>query len=368
MPPARTMDTAPFRNLDAAQPAPFASPLPEPSVGRSTSVADAISDERRLEALSACDANIISYDPTSFLMVFQLRGRNMPVILAPIAWLSAWGCIWAVILGKFASVRAAVLPLDDLVSPLLTPVSFLLVFRLGRAAVRFWDARAAAGKLVEICRALMSTAAVGCAGHAELREGFARWTCVFPIAAKNFLRPPKRRGWQSEARQRKQRFELGSLLSEAEADEVLSTADGGYAPILVLNRLRQLALRASSETRVDAQIRAALFRQLNEQIDTLTGAWGAMERINATPLPFAYVVHLRTFLILYLLLWYLQALAHHGWGALPTLFAASWALLGIEAASVECERPFRWDANHLKLGGMCVVVARNVAQTLRNTD
>jgi len=30
----------------------------------------------------------------------------------------------------------------------------------------------------------------------------------------------------------------------------------------------------------------------------MAGAWGAMERINATPLPFAYVVHLRTFLVL----------------------------------------------------------------------
>ena len=40
-----------------------------------------------------------------------------------------------------------------------------------------------------------------------------------------------------------------------------------------------------------------IFRNLSEHIDTLTGAWGAMERINATPLPFAYVVHLRTFLV-----------------------------------------------------------------------
>ena len=43
----------------------------------------------------------------------------------------------------------------------------------------------------------------------------------------------------------------------------------------------------------------------------------------------------------------------------------SWALLGIQAASVECERPFRWDANHLALGRMGVVVSQNVGQTLR---
>ena len=61
----------------------------------------------------------------------------------------------------------------------------------------------------------------------------------------------------------------------------------------------------------DAALRAVIFRSLNAQIDTLTGAWGAMERINATPLPFAYVVHLRTFLVLYLLAWNLEALALH---------------------------------------------------------
>lgn len=97
----------------------------------------------------------------------------------------------------------------------------------------------------------------------------------------------------------------------------------------------------------------------------MAGAWGAMERINATPLPFAYVVHLRTFLVLYLLAWNLEALAIHSWGAFPALVVVSWALLGIEAASVECERPFRWDANHLALGRMGVVVSQNVGQTLR---
>lgn len=104
-----------------------------------------------------------------------------------------------------------------------------------------------------------------------------------------------------------------------------------------------------------------LYRQLNEQIDILTGAWGATERINATPLPFVYVVHLRTFLMLYLALWIPVEAATHGWISLPILFAISWALLGTEAAAVECERPFGHKSNHLALGKACVTVSRNVA-------
>ena len=60
------------------------------------------------------------------------------------------------------------------------------------------------------------------------------------------------------------------------------------------------------------------------------------------------------------------AVVDNEWKAIPPLFAASWALLGIEAAAVECERPFEWHSNHLPLGKMCIVVATNVAQTLVN--
>lgn len=155
-------------------------------------------------------------------------------------------------------------------------------------------------------------------------------------------------------------------LSQTETDQLF--AEGTCAPILVLNRLRRLAFRVTMVMDAPEATRAAVHRQLGEQLDALTGAWGAMERINATPLPYVYVVHLRTFLILYLLLWIMVSLAQHDWTVLPTLLAASWALLGIDAASVECERPFKWEANHLKLGGMCVTVARGVAQTLRDVS
>ena len=107
-------------------------------------------------------------------------------------------------------------------------------------------------------------------------------------------------------KQSKRRAELGSLLTDAEADELLhagSNQPGGMGPILVLNMLRQLAFRATNEVQqvhVDAavcarsassaspyhvppstlllllllhhyQVRAVVFRSLNEQLDILTG-------------------------------------------------------------------------------------------------
>eukprot|EP00986_Skeletonema_menzelii_P013772 scaffold8389_cov140-Skeletonema_menzelii.AAC.2 len=64
----------------------------------------------------------------------------------------------------------------------------------------------------------------------------------------------------------------------------------------------------------------------------------------------------------------MTSIASVGWAALPTLFAYNLLMLGIEAATVECEKPFDWNANHLTLGKFCVVAARNIAQALKEVS
>ena len=166
------------------------------------------------------------------------------------------------------------------------------------------------------------------------------------------------------------------MVSEAVADELLGEA---FGPIFVLNRMRAAAYRACSAplpterawaaaAPPPPEVRAMAYRGLSDAINTLTGAWGAMERINGTPLPFVYVAHLRSVLVLYLLVAPLPAVAEGGWAVVPPLIAISWALLGIEAAALECERPFKHRPNHLPLGRFCVVTAENVAQTLADAS
>ena len=43
-------------------------------------------------------------------------------------------------------------------------------------------------------------------------------------------------------------------------------------------------------------------------------------------------------------------------------FLLNWALFGSEAAAVECECQFSCDPNHLILGKVSVVIARNIGQ------
>ena len=335
----------------------------------SSSVYDALLAPKRLAELEQCDKHIQSYQPTSFWLIFRLRGRRFDMIAGPLLCLLIWDIGWAVFLLYFDtwSVRDVLQRMNPYLNQLLTPVTFLLVFRLGRAAVRYWDARAAAGKMVEVCRTFSSTALVACGGkrnnHQQYyAEEMARWIAVFPIAVKNFLRQPRQGNDEHRIQQ------IGQVLRDTDRDELLSLqGNQRYGPVLVLNRLRQLVFEmtvGSEETDGTDAASAMLYRQLNEQLDTLTGAWGAMERIQGTPLPFVYVVHLRTFLLVYLFLMNVQAIAVQGWIAMPPILLINWGLLGIEAAAVECESPFKLKSNHLALGKACIVVSKNVAHTM----
>jgi len=329
---------------------------------------DNIVDPSRIKTLKLCDRKIFTYDPYSFSMVFGFRGRNFGMIAFPLLVLLLWDIGLVFLMDYVPEVHTFLtskhvvsfedggsledeigLGLQDLITSLLTPVSFLMVFRLGRAAARYWDARAAMGKLIETSRTFISTSVVHIQSFQNsprkqnLREEvsstskdisqdpksttpslkkpsseedwiiyeLARWTCLFPIAVKNFLRPDKNKIYKPKELLLQRRAEIGPLLNRTETKQLLDCLEDGkdksYATIWILNNLRQLSHKASRLQHKEgtvSTIGSAVYRQLNEQIDTLTGAWGAMERINATPLPYVYVVHLRTFLFIYLFLWH----------------------------------------------------------------
>ena len=84
-------------------------------------------------------------------------------------------------------------------------------------------------------------------------------------------------------------------------------------------------------------MRGQIYRGLSDHVSGLTSAWGTLERINATPLPYVYVAHLRTFLVLYIFATASVAVAEWGVLAVPAVLLMSWSLLGIEAAAVSTQ-------------------------------
>ena len=104
----------------------------------------------RLAALDAADVAPVLYDGYSFFSnMLVVRGRNFSMLVTPLSSLFIWGLSWHLLFWygteynqmKFdvTDVREYLVSMEKLIGPLITPISFLLVFRLGRSAVRFWD-------------------------------------------------------------------------------------------------------------------------------------------------------------------------------------------------------------------------------------
>lgn len=334
-------------------------------------VCDALLNAERIDALIASDGNIIVWERESWQVVVDPRGRNADLIIWPWLAVTMWAVLIAVLIGPRdgggldLTERGQATPIfemiirtiDELFVHVLGTVSFLLVFRLSRAAVRYWDARAALGKLVELCRAFASEACVFCAHAPAERNAMLRWLGVVPVATKNYLRP--------SLNELKRAYELIPLLSAKEANELL---EAPCQPITALNRLRELigAVARAPTPPGHEHLGPMVYHRLNELVQGLTGCFGAMERINLTPLPFVYVAHLRTFLVMYLMLGPLPVLYDRGLPALLSVCLMTWGMLGIEAAAVECERPFFRRRSHLTLGRACLVVAQSLVQTAKD--
>lgn len=240
---------------------------------------------------------------------------------------------------------------------LAVPLGILLVYRLNRSAVRFWEARQAAGKIIELCRTIAGEAAAYYTAD-PIRDEICRWTVVFPIAVRNLLRGS---AWQPED-------DVVGILS---SDEVRLLQRAPHQPLFVLDRLRRAAVRAVRENSAEDPILAVTaHRRIEGNISTLGGAFGAMERINNTPLPFAYVVHLRTCLMLYLLSMplILETSSSRKWTMPLAVLLVAYVLLGIEATAVTCERPFGLDPSHLQLDQFCKTIAANIAQILQQAE
>jgi len=378
---------------------------------------EVILDPARLEALSSCDRDVLTYDSYNFFSrMFSIRGRNTRMVLAPLISLFLWGLVWSLLflrlesssyynenVSRYVSTTQHFFEAkDNLITPLLTPLSFLLTFRLARSAVRFWDARAAMGKLIEICRSNMADVAVGLMSPfrrtrsklgdeqvgneqeaMELLCEYSQWLAAFPIATKHYLRPETFTTKNYSKAYAKQRCEYGRLVSDVDAQKMIFECENSFGeaskvgvrvrdpPLVSLNRLHQLAwdvayFEYEGVTKAPTpHAQSILFSRITDQINILCGSYGAMERIALTPLPFVYVVHLRSMTLLYLTLQNLSSVAKYGWTSLPLLVLLNWALLGVEASAVECEKPFGISRNHLLLGKMGKTVATNIGQALR---
>ncbi|MBI5513472.1 MAG: hypothetical protein HY909_06860 [Deltaproteobacteria bacterium] len=221
-------------------------------------------------------------------------------------------------------------------------LGMLLVFRTNASYDRFWEGRKLWGGIVNETRNLARSGWVFL--HEDepgLYRRLSRWTAAWPFAVMNQLRG--RRG-------------LGPLADELPDDEVQSVLSAQHPPLAITLRLSEVFLEARRRDRYSDFVQLSLDQNVQQLVDYM----GACERIRNTPLPFAYVVHLRRALVIYCFSLPFALVESFGWYAVLAVFLVAYIFFGVEEIGVQIEDPFGIDDNDLPLDAICENIRRNI--------
>ncbi len=283
---------------------------------------------------------MIQYDPHHWRShLFDIRGSMLREIFSRIAVCVIWSLI-VVVWHQTKQTPAINIPLHG---HTLTGVALglLLVFRTNVSYERFWEGRRQWGNIVNDCRNLARLSCSLLKSDPDLLVRWLHWTMVFPWSVMNRLRGQKT---------------LGAIAFGLSPSDIAVTENAQHVPLAVSRRMTE-QLETARQRGLISDIQQMT---LDGGIQRLIDALGACERIHNTPLPFAYMVHLRRALICYLLTLPMALVADFGWLTIPATLLIAYVMLGIEEIGVEIEDPFGEDENDLPLQSMCETIENNL--------
>jgi putative membrane protein len=275
---------------------------------------------------------VIHYDPHKWLdHFFDIRGSLVREISVRVAVCVAWAGIVA-----YAHSQHFKVSIPPAIHGLVgTALGLLLVFRTNASYDRFWEGRKLWGGIVNETRNLARSASVLLAADRELLHRVTRWTVIFPYAAMNILRGAKG-------------------LGPVGAPEEITGSQ--HAALSVSAKITECL----NEARSKGLISDIVFTSIDQNVQLLVDYLGGCERIRKTPLPFAYVVHLRRALFLYCMTVPFALVEQTGWVTIAETLLISYVFFGIEEIGVEIEGPFGYDENDLPLEDICETIHRNL--------
>jgi ion channel-forming bestrophin family protein len=237
-------------------------------------------------------------------------------------------------------------------------LSFLLVFRLNRAASRFWTAREFWGNIVAQTRSFVGGVIVHGDHDRVSRDETIRWVAAFSVATMEFLRGEKELRIENYA----------GILVESEVNDLHAQI---HPPMFAADKARyHLKQVFNVKNAPNAHYAFAWSQEMNSlenQLNTMIHCGGGLERIKSTPLPIVYVSHLRTFLLINLILFPWVFGPTWGWMTIPIVAASAFAWLGIDSTAVEVECPFRRDrVNALNMDAYVIGLLATLEQQIRN--
>lgn len=221
-------------------------------------------------------------------------------------------------------------------------LGLLLVFRTNQSYDRWWDGRKLWGAMVNTCRNLARSSSVHLAHDPDRLRRVLKLTQAFPAASACQLR---QQTWTS---------------TDLEADDAAAIGAHNHAPTAICQRITH---HLESERKA-GRLSDMVFTSMDNNNQLLVDIIGGCERIHKTPLPFAYVVHLRRALVIYCVTLPIALLPTFGWYTVPIVYAMTYVMLGIEEIGVEIEDPFEGDDNDLPLEKITEGIQRNVGSFL----
>jgi putative membrane protein len=283
--------------------------------------------------------------PAFWREALALTGSATPRVLPTVVSFGAVAAVlttaaWAVERWLDLRVGLAVAPYELAGAAL----GLFLVLRTNAGYDRWWEARKLWGGIVNQSRNLAVSGLAYGPADAGWRVALVRWTAAFPHAARASLRgepvPPH----------------VAALVGREAADR-LAAAD--HPPLAVALALAGLLRDAVDRLEMDRFAFLQLDRERAQLIDHL----GACERILKTPLPRAYAIKIRRFIVLFLVTLPL-ALIHRleaDWLVPVITMAVAYPLIGLDRIGVELQNPFATNhLSHLPLDDIAAAIERNV--------
>jgi putative membrane protein len=286
---------------------------------------------------------------TWFRHAIQIRGSVVTEVLPRVIICALFALLVTVF--QFSGYQLEVPILGSLLPSIV--LSLLLVFRTNTAYERFWEGRKAWGSLINNTRNLARLMLVAISEDYHLdrqtKVDAMRLLPAFAIATKQHLRhaPPD--------------AQMEELLTPRQFQELQTV---NVPPLLIALWINTYLQNCFEKGNLDRYQLA----QMSQIVADMVSCLGICERIQRTPIPLAYAIHLKQLLLIYCLSLPFQMVAKMGWYTVPLTALISFTLLGIEEIGNQIEDPFGTDPNDLPLDMLCNVMIRNIDDMIRLSE
>jgi len=276
-----------------------------------------------------------------FKVTLRLKGSVIPAIIDRVIFCSLFGFLISIL--HYFKLPVSWTILNSVVPSVV--LGLLLVFRTNTAYERFWEGRKCWGTLVNNVRNLARHIWIAIAENEPedrvKKEAALRLLVAFAVATKLHLR--------SESVNE----ELRNLISDSQYAK-LKTMNNPPLEVAfwIGDYLQQQHKRNCLNT--------YQLIDLSDVLDSMVDMLGACERILKTPIPLAYVIHLKQLLLIYCLLLPFELVSILNWWTGIIVGLVSFTLFGIEEIGIEIENPFGHDPNDLPLDAICETMRRNI--------